>query len=77
MLSRAVGSSRVQEHLAGNKPAAVQFPNHKSVDTYRPFVQSEVALKGVAKGVIAEWPFEQGPTVVNGLKVFDDNPDKP
>ncbi|KAL0036040.1 hypothetical protein WJX77_012139 [Trebouxia sp. C0004] len=63
MLTKAGGSSKVEEHLAGDKPGTVQFPNHKSVDNYRPFVQSE-AVTGVDKGVIAKWSCQQPPTVV-------------
>ena len=29
-------------------------------------------VKALAEGVIAEWPFPEPPTVVNGLNVVDD-----
>ena len=72
MLTKAATSNKVDQLLSGSEPARVQFPNHKSVETYKPFVQAEIA-KGLDKGVIAKWPFQQPPKVVNGLKVADDN----
>ena len=71
MLSRSVGEANISPLLEGSKPSAVQFQNHKSVQTYAAFVDSELA-KALAKGVIAEWPFADPPTVVSGLKVVDD-----
>lgn len=71
MLTKAVGSDAVSTHLQGSKPSPIQFHNHKSVQTYAAFVDTEL-VKALAKGVIAEWPFPDPPTVVNGLKVVDD-----
>ena len=71
MLTKAVGKDKIDTYLQGDKPAAVHFPNHQSVNTYKDFVQAEVA-KGIHKGLIARWPFSQPPTVVNGLRVVDD-----
>ena len=76
MLSKALGTSDVSAHLEGTHPSPVQFPKHKSVPTYAPFVEAEIA-KAEAKGVIAKWPLKECPTVVNGIKVVDDKPDKP
>ncbi|KAL0018834.1 hypothetical protein WJX77_008499 [Trebouxia sp. C0004] len=61
---------RVDTYLQGDRPAAVLFSKHQSVNTYKDFVQAEVA-RGLHKGVIARWPFKQPPTV-NGLRVVDD-----
>ena len=71
MLIKAVGSDAVSTHLQGSRPSPVQFHNHKSVQTYASFVDTELD-KALAKGVIAKWPFPDPPTVVNGLKVVDD-----
>lgn len=46
------------------------------MQTNAPFVEAEIA-KAEALGLIAKWPFKERPTVVNGIKVVDDKPDKP
>ena len=75
MLAKAVGKDDVQQYLTGPTPHAVQFPNHKSVDTYARFVQEELE-SCEKKGVIKKWTLHETPTVVNGLKVVDDKPEK-
>ena len=70
-ITKAVGADNVGTHLQGSRPSPVQFHDHKSVQTYASFVDTEL-VKALAKGVIAEWPFPEPPTVVNGLKVWDD-----
>ncbi|KAL0018826.1 hypothetical protein WJX77_004908 [Trebouxia sp. C0004] len=69
--SYTAAGQKVDAYLQGDRPAAVLFPKHQSVNTYKDFVQAEVA-RGLHKGVIARWPFKQPPTVVNGLRVVDD-----
>lgn len=75
MLAKAVGPSNVDAYLQGSKPSRVKFPNHQSAHTYSSFVEAKIA-KGISKGVMAEWPFPDPPTVTNGIKVVDTRPDK-
>ena len=73
MLTKAVGPEQVEACLQGVEPSKVQFPNHRSAQTYASFVDSEVA-KAVQKHVVAERPFDHPPRVICGLKVVDDRP---
>ena len=75
MLTKAVGTKEVEQYLTGLTPHAVQFPNHKSVENYSRFVQEELD-SCERKGVIKRWTLQKPPTVVNGLKVVDDKPEK-
>ena len=70
MLSKAVGSELAESCLQGKTPAPVHFPNHQSAQTNASFVDAELA-KAEAKGVVTEWPFQQPPTVINGLLVVE------
>ena len=73
MLAKAKGSEHVEECLQGREPSQVQFPNPKSAEVYASFVDTEVA-KALQKKVVVEWPFQDLPRVICGLKVVDDKP---
>ncbi len=70
LLQRSVGKDRVEECMSGMAPAQVHFANHVSVQQHEDFVEKELE-KARAAGVIADWPFEQLPQVINGLKVVE------
>ena len=76
MLQRALPpGAEVESFLAGSKPHAVQFPNHRSASVYRDFVSAELGSM-LEKGVVKEWAAEEAPTVINGLRVVDDKAPK-
>lgn len=75
MLSKALGKEDVEQYLTRPTPHAIQFPNHKSVENYARFVQEELE-SCEKKGVIKKWTLQEPPTVVIGLKVVDDKPEK-
>nr|AAM94957.1 reverse transcriptase [Volvox carteri f. nagariensis] len=57
--------------MAGDRPRAVQFPNHRSATQHHEFVTAELR-KALDRGVIREWPADApSPTVVNGLRVVE------
>lgn len=62
----------MQQLLSGDKLACMQFPSHKSVEAYKPFVQAEIAT-GLDTGVIATGLCQKPPKVV---KHFEGNDDK-
>ncbi len=49
-------------------PAEVLLANHISVQQHEDFGETELAK--ASTGVIADWPFEQLPRAINGLKVW-------
>jgi len=76
MLQSAVPRGEdIEAYLSGDRPRTVQFPNHKSVNTYDDFVSQELASI-LEKGVIKEWAGLEPPVVTNGLLVVDDRAPK-
>jgi hypothetical protein len=61
--------------LSGRIPSAVAFPNHRSAEEYAEFTTTAIQA-GVALGAMAAWGGAAPPTVINGIRVVDDNPAK-
>lgn len=75
MLTKTIGGEKVDHYLWGVTLLAVQLPNHTSVEQYDNFVQVEIE-SCLKKEVIKKWTVQEPPTIVNGLKMVDDKPEK-
>ena len=72
MLTRALGSKeKALEHLSGDRPKTVSFPNHRSTITYGEFLREELAGMLEAQ-VIKRWEAKEPPVVVNGIRIVDE-----